>query len=487
MKLRRIILPLILAVMVSPVIPLAAAVDPPDTLTISSVHVFRNAVEQNDQLYIVTGTIDYTVAPGTYTAYDLFLIRLMDGATELGSTAPYAFFDDGFDYFTVGLYFSASDVTTLGMGWGDGTGYSMAIDGNPGIDWSSYPTTSVASFDQWYDGGSVAATTSQLTLRMRTIALVTENTWGVTLTELIAGVRKYNANGEDYFSTSVPNLRLAAPDLFSQSQYTPEFPELGVVSIGYTGGDDANSVIYGTNWASETFTATSSFTIAGVYVKYFRTGTPGNITASLRATAAGVPDGADLATGTLSANSAVTSVGEWDSIIFTTPYALTSGTTYSVIFRCLTGDVNNSVSLRTDSAGSYSGGSLYTSVNSGAAWANTAASDMLFIIYADESHNLTWLQQWEGRLIGTPFDAQPLANLFSIDRMLMGSILAFFVSVGFAFVATRRANNFKVWIGVVALSMAFASVVGLAYAAIGIGMIVVILLGAFYAILKPAR
>lgn len=478
---------LLLVVLSIPVVPIFAAVDPPDTLTISNVSVYRNAIEDGDQLYLVSGVIDYTVNPSGYNAYDLFLVRLMDGATELRSTAPYAYYDDGFDYYVVGIYFTAAEVTTFGMGWGDGTGYSMRIDGNPGIDWVSTPSVSVGTFDIWYDGGSVAATTINATLKVRTLALATENTWGVTLTELIAGVRKFNSTGEDYFTTSIPNLRQVTPDLFSQSQFTPQFPDSDLVNIGYTGGDDANLTIYGANWGVQTFTASKSFDIAGVYVKYLRGGTPGNITASIRATAAGVPDGADLTSGTLNANAGVTSGGDWDAIVFDEAISLTSGTVYAIVYRCLTGDVANYVSIRMDSTGTYSGGNVVTSANSGGAWTTEAAKDSLFTIMGDNADNLTWLQQWEGRLQGTPFDMTGLGNIFGVDRMMAGTLIWFAGSFALAFVATRKANNLKLGIIIIGVSMIFGSVFGMVYAIIGIAFALLYLLGALYAVLKPAR
>lgn len=472
-----------------PVIPASAAIASPDSLTLNSVNVYRNALELNDQLYLVTGNISYTVNPVEGTAYDLFLARLMDGATELKSVEPYAFYNDGYSYFVLGLYFSAAEVTAMGMGWGDGTGYSIRLDANPALSWtdSPPPSVSVGVFDSWYDGGTVAATTIQLTLKVRTLAVATENTWGVTLTELLAGERKFNTNGEDYFTTSIPNLRLMTPSLFSQSLIQPDFPEKGLVNIGYTGGDTTSQVVYGGNWAAQTFTTTESFVIGGVYVKYLRLLTPGDITLSIRATAAGEPDGADLAVGTLSANSGVTTVGAWDSVMFTTPYTLAADTQYAIVIRALAGDVNNSVGLRMDVTGAYSGGQVWTSVNAGAAWAGVAASDILFSIVGDQAHNLTWLQQWEGRLIGTPFDVSSIGNIFGWDRMFTGTVIWVIVALAFAAVVVRKVNSFKAGLTVAGIVMIIGGVFGISYAVISIALAILMPVGALFAIQKPSR
>jgi hypothetical protein len=277
------------------------------------------------------------------------------------------------------------------------------------------------------------------------------------------------------------------PDLFAQNLTQPDFPERGVVNIGYTGGDTTQQTIYGVNWAVQTFTTTSSFDIGGVYFKYLRTGAPGDITVSIRATVAGAPNGADLTYGTVSGNAGVTTGGAWESVSFLESYTLTSGTVYAIIFRCLTGDINNSVGLRMDTTGAYTGGQVWTSVNSGAAWAGVAGSDILFTIMGDETHNLTWLQQWEGRLIGTPFDMTVVGNIFGWDRMLAGTVIWFMVSIAIALVAVKLSNNFKAGVPVIAVVMVIGGVFGMTYAAIAVATPIIFVAGALYAVLKPAR
>lgn len=459
----------------------------PDTLVISSTNAYQNCLETGDQLYIVTGTINYVTNP-SLSAYDLFLVRLMNGATELQSVEPYAFYDEGYDYFVTGLYFSAEDVTTLGMGWGAGTGYSMRIEGNPAQNWADSPVPSytLAGIADWQSGATVAATQLQLTLKIRTLAVATETTWGIALTDFLSGVRKFNATGEDYFTTSIPNLRTMCPLLFGLAEYTPDFPDKGLVNIGYTGGDDTNQLIYGVNWGSQTFTTGTTFDIAGVYFKHLRLGTPGTLTVSLRATAAGLPNGADLVTGTLNGNTSATSAA-WDSVVFTSSYSLAANTTYAFVWRATTGDVNNNIGIRMDSAGLYTGGQVSTSTDSGATWNAQAAKDFMFTVMAEDANNLTWLQQWEGRLIGTPFDFTDLANSLNWERMLLGTMIWLAISIGIAFYITRQANSFKAGLPSFALVMAVGGPLGMSYAAISISIPILILLGALYAVLKPAN
>ena len=189
----------------------------------------------------------------------------------------------------------------------------------------------------------------------------------------------------------------------------------------------------------------------------------------------------------LSANSGVLTGGAWDSVMFTTPYTLAANTQYAIVIRALAGDVNNSVGLRMDVTGAYSGGQVWTSANAGAAWAGAAASDILFSIVGDQSHNLTWLQQWEGRLIGTTFDVTDIGTLFGWNRMFTGTMIALVIALVVAAVVVRKVNSFKAGLTVAGIVMIISGVFGLSYAVISIALAILMPAGALYAIQKPSR
>ncbi len=89
----------------------ALAIAPPDSApTIDAINVYRDTLEENDQLYVIEYTITYAVPPAE-SVTEAFIFRLMDGATELRSTTAYAYNNDGYDNGIASMYFSAQDVT----------------------------------------------------------------------------------------------------------------------------------------------------------------------------------------------------------------------------------------------------------------------------------------------------------------------------------------------------------------------------------------
>ena len=207
----------VVALIVAPQIGKAAGVADPDTMTLDRVEVYESVIEENDQLYIIVYTVDYTVNP-TDGIDDNFLFRLMNSGTEIMSATAYPYYEQGYDKGVVGMYFSASDVSSLSLGFGDTTGYSMQLVGNPLVTWASGtpPETNKNTFDLWYDGDGPS---DRLAIRMRVIANDLENTWtGIDLIEGTAGERTLTADGEEYFTNSIPNLKIACPKIFGARQ-----------------------------------------------------------------------------------------------------------------------------------------------------------------------------------------------------------------------------------------------------------------------------
>ena len=150
----------------------------------------------------------------------------------------------------------------------------------------------------------------------------------------------------------------------------------------YDSGDDSQGIVRGVSWKAQTFTASDTYTASGVQLKLYKLGDPGTVTVSLRATAAGLPTGADLVSGTTDGDSLTTSAGgEWREITFTATQALTSGTVYAVVVRATSGDASNTVYWRHDSTSpSYTGGSYIYSADSGSSWTASASADFMFRI-----------------------------------------------------------------------------------------------------------
>jgi len=288
-------------------------------------------------------------------------------------------------------------------------------------------------FSVWYDGGSVNATRDRLTIRLRSIAQSLENDWGglFNLIESILGVNKLTLGGEEYFENIIANLREGCPDLFPDVTRTPDFGENAVVSDSFMGGDDNDQDAFANNWFAQTFTATSSYDMVGVWVKAFTVGAPGDLTIGVTATAAGLPVGPILASGVTDADVFTTSTnGDWYLVTFTAEQAITSGTIYGIAFYAAGGGAADYVSWRSDANAGYSGGQACDSAGGLAGpWvALIPAEDFMFSVMADEAYSFSYRDRLAQKLVGTRFD-NVWALDFGLSRM-WGNFLAFmFVSL----------------------------------------------------------
>jgi len=192
--------------------PVLAAIDPPDTLRIDSVYVYRHCLETNDQLYIVEYTVDYTIANPDENITEAFLGRLMDGTTELKAVAPYAFYDDGYDPGIFAIYFSASDPNL--PTWANG--YTMKLEGNPTLDWGGTPpSTSVSVFDLWSSSTSISTTQDELAARILYLADQLELAWGINMADSTGTGSYLSDYGAAYFTNAIPNIQAMAPKAFA--------------------------------------------------------------------------------------------------------------------------------------------------------------------------------------------------------------------------------------------------------------------------------
>lgn len=203
--------------------PVRAAIASPATLSIDQVEVYRNALELLDQLYIFTYTIEYAVNPTEGNARELFIVRLMNGAVELGSVQCSDYFDDGYDKHIVSLYFDAASAPA----WNGA--YTIYIQGQPTLTWvaGDPPQTFTNTIQLWYDGTTILATSDRLTTRLRVIGRDLETDWGGTtdLVETISTGVVVTADGETFFAGEINRLRTICPDLFGESMVAIEYTE----------------------------------------------------------------------------------------------------------------------------------------------------------------------------------------------------------------------------------------------------------------------
>jgi hypothetical protein len=148
----------------------------------------------------------------------------------------------------------------------------------------------------------------------------------------------------------------------------------------YNTGDDNAVYIFGAYWVAQTFTPSVAHTITSVKLKLFRSGSPGTVTVSIRATSGGQPTGGDLCLGTTSGDTLITSApGDWREITLGSGYGLSAGTTYAIVVRATSGNWGNHVWWRVDgSSPTYVGGMYLLSMDSGSSWTSGAAYDLMF-------------------------------------------------------------------------------------------------------------
>ena len=146
----------------------------------------------------------------------------------------------------------------------------------------------------------------------------------------------------------------------------------------YNTGDNSGSGFWNGKWLAQTFTPSVAHKITSVKLKLFRTGSPGTITVSIRATQDGKPTGGDLCAGTTNGNTLPTGpAGEWREITLGDGYNLTT-VMCAIVVRISGGDLDNRGNWWYASSGTYGGGAHVDSDDSGANWTINSNYDFMF-------------------------------------------------------------------------------------------------------------
>ena len=148
----------------------------------------------------------------------------------------------------------------------------------------------------------------------------------------------------------------------------------------YIIGDTANLGRYAQFWAAQTFKPLQAHKITSVKFKLFRTGLPGILDVSIKATDDdGHPTGIDLCSGTIDGDTLTTDFpGIYYEITLGAGYDLLVDTKYAIVIRALSGDSSNVFQIRYASPGTYPRGNLEISSDSGTSWTTGAAFDFMF-------------------------------------------------------------------------------------------------------------
>jgi hypothetical protein len=444
---------LVMILIVSFAIPVFAAdIDLPDVQTIDKIEVYNDALgEEDSQLWLVNYNCDYTSNTTTYDISEAFIFVLKETTTNVtvGMATAYPYFDSGYDNGIISFEFEASEALT----WGGN--YTLYFYGNPTLDWfGGTPPVVNSNAITWLDEGSVNEVQDRLTTRLRYIAGVLEAEWVIDLIETSSTGTVFTTYGEDYFTNSISDLRDICPDLFYQSMTAVEYEHDILITDMLSSGADTSQSINTTSWASQTFQPSESYSITGINIPAYRVGLPGTLTVSLRTTAAGLPDGADLVSGTYDADTLGTAItGSWINIAFSSDYPLTVGTTYALVARTSVGGATMNWLLDTDNG--YADGQECTSADSGATWVAVPANDLLFEIEGRGAKTMGIAARVEERLVGTQFDFTDWADEWGLSRIWWSTIFWVAISAVVMVAASFGANSWDCSMVVLAIMISY--------------------------------
>ncbi|WP_257387372.1 beta strand repeat-containing protein [Tahibacter caeni] len=200
-------------------------------------------------------------------------------------------------------------------------------------------------------------------------------------------------------ATSVGDATLTNPDTVDQQNAS-----LGTSGVGITT----------TTWGGQTFTPATSGNLKKIDVNLFCsgcTGTTPNLTLSIRATAGGLPTGADLATATVTGFNSGASA--YYTATFSPAFAVTAGTQYALAIRPTANPSPGTYALTrsgtsTTGADVYAGGTRVAGATSGTVWSipltGGVSTDAGFRIYINSGYSAS------GDLVSAAKDANPAAG-----------------------------------------------------------------------------
>jgi hypothetical protein len=158
------------------------------------------------------------------------------------------------------------------------------------------------------------------------------------------------------------------------------------------------------NWTGQTFIAAVTGQLVKADIQLFCNGcgaTPPNLTLSVRATAAGLPTGADLASVTVPGSAFASGNTTLFTATFGSPATLTSGTHYALILRPVAVPAGSGYFWIRSSPSTYANGSRVLSADSGGTWSSDTTRDYNFKTYMQTGYAAS------GNFTSSPKDANP--------------------------------------------------------------------------------
>jgi hypothetical protein len=217
-----------------PTLPVGAtAPAPPDTITIPTAEVFQNIYQPGDILIIFEHNIGYTTTPvPNYVASDLFYTRLMDtNGTTILTTTPKPLLN--YQYNMSAFYFTAADVTSLGLVWGHA--YYVEIDGTNLFSPLLTPVQYQLDPTKWITGTNAASCGYVQSYLINRVVLNLQQHNGIQYISSSSNGAILNTNGRNLVLSAIPYLDTPIPQLFQLSTQ-----QISVTQPVATGGLQTN-------------------------------------------------------------------------------------------------------------------------------------------------------------------------------------------------------------------------------------------------------
>jgi hypothetical protein len=195
-----------------------------DAVSILNVFAYQHVMENDDFLVIAKYRVNYAPIPNTVIS-DAYVGRLLKtGDVEIGSVLPVAYNDNGYGDGIFSFYLTATEVATNGLTW-QAAGTRVVLGGIPIVTFTGdRPTV----FTESIAYRNRTRTAANLTADILTLADQLEETWqlagsSLSLVQNVSGNRTLSPVGEDYFTRSIPNLRVMAPETFTATEKGANF------------------------------------------------------------------------------------------------------------------------------------------------------------------------------------------------------------------------------------------------------------------------
>lgn len=184
------------------------AIGNPDTISIGDAYVFRDVIEEGDQLYFVRYDVSYDPVPEE-DPEDTWQVALYDSLGELIATRPLNYYQHNI----IAIYLTASQA----LEWGEA--HLVRVMGMPSVFGTLVEGTNMRTRTLGPGDYEEAEFLGGI---MLTQAGILEDDWEI---DLLDSEGLLNTTGSTFFLQAVPGLSAMVPEIFSvtSSQVNPDY------------------------------------------------------------------------------------------------------------------------------------------------------------------------------------------------------------------------------------------------------------------------